>query len=119
VAVLAITTVVLALGTARTANADPDPFGSGDKDTVFWAQLMRNGLSSSDGGATAIRVASTICSGLAAGKSPKQAFDCVVSNTGLGMTQAANFTKISMSVYCPQFLSEIGPNGVSGSDVIG
>lgn len=118
-AMVAITVVVLGLSTVRTAKADPDPFGSGDKDTVFLAQLVRNGLSSSDGGGNAIRVANTICSGLAAGKTPKQAFDYVVSNTGLGMTQAANFTKISMRVYCPQFLSKIGPNGVSGSGVIG
>ena len=71
------------------------------------------------GGANAIRVANGICAKLAAGNTPTQAWHFAVANTQLGMAQAVTFTRISMNVYCPQYLSEIGPNGISGTIALG
>jgi hypothetical protein len=95
------------------ATADPD------QDTTFLAQLERNGINSSDGGANAVRVAHGICPQLAAGNTPKQAWQWAIANTQLGLAQAVTFTHISMNVYCPQYLSEIGPGGISGTPGLG
>jgi hypothetical protein len=113
-----ITNILAALAMAVStplgaAHADPD------QDTTFLAQLQRNGLNSSDGGANAVRVAHGICTRLAGGNTPKQAWRWAISNTQLGLAQAVTFTHISMNVYCSQYLSEIGPGGISGSTALG
>lgn len=111
--------VLIAVVVSRTSESPRASTAGLDQETTFLAQLERAGIDSSDGGANAVRVAHGICEQLAAGQTPKEAWQWAIANTQLGLAQAVTFTRISMNVYCPQYLSEIGSNGISGSKGLG
>jgi hypothetical protein len=97
---LVVVGVVSAVGLAAPAGAEP---GS---DASFIDALGKAGISFNDPG-NAVEAGHTTCDLIAQGKPGLQVVQLVQQqNSGISTTNAAKFTAIAVSAYCPQFVQQ-------------
>ena len=97
--------VVVMIGLAAPAYADPSPEPDGD-DAGFVAALHQAGFSFASEG-SAVAAGRAVCSCLNNGESGLELVHDVKShNPGMDMEMASNFAMISAKFYCPHQLSK-------------
>jgi Protein of unknown function (DUF732) len=102
--------IAATVGLAMPAQADP---GNADVgvDASFLDALTRAGITYTDG-PNAINAAKTACGLMKQGQPELDVIHNVsAQNPGITPTNAAKFTAIAASAYCPQFLQRAGDNG--------
>jgi hypothetical protein len=100
--------VAATLGLAAPAQADPGV------DASFLDALAKAGITFSDGSG-AVTAGKTACGMMDQGQPELDVIQHVSEqNPGISTTNAARFTAIAASAYCPQFLQKASDNG--GSD---
>jgi hypothetical protein len=93
------------LGLATPAQADPGV------DASFLDALTRAGITFNDG-ATAVSAGETACGLMTQGQPELDVIQHVTEqNPGISTTNAARFTAIAASAYCPQYLQKASDNG--------
>jgi hypothetical protein len=110
------------VGLAVPAQADPGNADAG-VDASFLDALTRAGITYTDG-PNAINAAKTACGLMSQGQPELDVIQNVsTQNPGITQTNAAKFTAIAASAYCPQFLQRASDNGGStqepGPDRVG
>jgi len=107
VVLLGITATV---GLAVPTQADPGNADAG-VDASFLDALTRAGITYTDG-PNAINAGKTACGLMKQGQPELDVIQNVsAQNPGITPTNAAKFTAIAASAYCPQFLQRAGDNG--------
>jgi hypothetical protein len=114
--------VAATVGLAVPAQADPGNADAG-VDASFLDALTRAGITYTDG-PNAINAAKTACGLMSQGQPELDVIQNVsTQNPGITQTNAAKFTAIAASAYCPQFLQRASDNGGStqepGPDRVG
>jgi hypothetical protein len=104
--------VAATVGLAVPAQADPGNADAG-VDASFLDALTRAGITYTDG-PNAINAAKTACGLMSQGQPELDVIQNVsTQNPGITQTNAAKFTAIAASAYCPQFLQRASDNGGS------
>jgi hypothetical protein len=94
-----------ALGLAAPAHAEPGV------DASFVDALTKAGISFNDPN-NAVEAGHTTCDLLAKGKPGLQVVQLVQQqNSGISTVNAAKFTAIAVSAYCPQYVQQVGGSG--------
>lgn len=97
--------IAAAVGGAVPARADPGV------DSSFLDALTKAGITFSDGPG-AINAGKTACGLMSQGQPELDVIQSVTAqNPGISTTNAAKFTAIAASAYCPQFLQRAGDDG--------
>lgn len=97
--------VATALGLAVPAHAEPGV------DASFVDALTKAGITFNDP-SNAVEAGHTTCDLIAQGKPGLQVVQLVQQqNSGISTTNAAKFTAIAVSAYCPQFVQQVGGSG--------
>lgn len=106
--------IAATLGSGVLAHADPnntDP----KIDADFLDALTRAGVTFNNG-ATAVTAAKAACGLMVQGRPELDVIQQVAQqNPGIGTTNAAKFTAIATSAYCPQYLQRVSDN-TAGAD---
>jgi hypothetical protein len=98
--VVVLASFAVIVGTAPPAQADPDP------DTVFLSELDKAGVPYHNA-ADAVAVGKRACQLMDQGYSEVDVIKNVsTSNPGFSMSDAAKFTTVAVTDYCPQHLGE-------------
>ena len=107
---LAMLSVVAALGVTPPVHADPDSAGQ-NLDESFLDALTKAGITVNSR-AGAVKAGKTACGLMQQGRPELDVIQLVTrQNPGLDTTRAAQFTAIAASAYCPQYLQRVGDNG--------
>jgi hypothetical protein len=94
-----------ALGLAAPAHAEPGV------DASFVDALTKAGITFNDPG-NAVEAGHTTCDLIAQGKPGLQVVHLVQQqNSGISTANAAKFTAIAVSAYCPQYVQQVGGSG--------
>jgi hypothetical protein len=97
---LVVLGVASALGLAAPASAEPGVDGS------FIDALSKAGITFNDPG-SAVEAGHTTCELISQGKAALQVVQLVQQqNSGISTTNAAKFTAIAVSAYCPQYVQQ-------------
>ena len=97
--------VAAALGLAAPAHAEPAV------DASFVDALTKAGITFNDP-SNAVEAGHTTCDLIAQGKPGLQVVQLVQQqNSGISTTNAAKFTAIAVSAYCPQYVQRVGGSG--------
>jgi hypothetical protein len=96
---------VAALGLAAPAHAEPGV------DASFVDALTKAGITFNDP-SNAVEAGHTTCDLIAQGKPGLQVVQLVQQqNSGISTVNAAKFTAIAVSAYCPQYVQQVGGSG--------
>jgi hypothetical protein len=107
---LVLVGIAATLASAMPAYADP---GSADPgvDASFLDALTKAGITYSNG-PNAVNAGKTACGLMDQGQPELDVINHVTEqNPGISTTNAAKFTAIAASAYCPQYLQRAGDNG--------
>jgi hypothetical protein len=97
--------VAATVGLAAPAQAEPSV------DASFVEALTKAGISFNDPN-NAVEAGHTTCDLLAKGKPGLQVVQLVQQqNSGISTVNAAKFTAIAVSAYCPQYVQQVGGSG--------
>ncbi|HXS84393.1 MAG TPA: DUF732 domain-containing protein [Mycobacterium sp.] len=97
--------VAATVGLAAPAQAEPGV------DASFVDALTKAGISFNDPN-NAVEAGHTTCDLLAKGKPGLQVVQLVQQqNSGISTVNAAKFTAIAVSAYCPQYVQQVGGSG--------
>ena len=101
---LALLGVLLMIGLAAPAHADPDP-GAPD-DASFLASLRSAGVVYANP-SQAIAIGHSVCGQMSKGKSgPQLVSDLQIDNPGLSTDHASVFIALAAKFYCPQQINQ-------------
>jgi hypothetical protein len=102
--------IAATVGLAVPSHADPSSAASG-VDASFLDALTKAGITFNNG-PNAVNAAKTACGLMGQGQPQLDVVQRVSEqNPGISTTNAAKFTAIAASAYCPQFLQRASDNG--------